>query len=259
MRKEEAIPPKADMASVAQVCRGLGKQAQDAGRFLAGLYGTVPRTACTGCGRCCTLTEEEFDAGYVTMFPLYAVEYLHIVQYVRTAFPEARQEALFGSTEEHPRRCPFRDDQQQACAVYPVRPLICRAYGVLSEEHIRTALARHAEEVPASWLQAFAQMERSIACAHVQVLEPGLLAGYLARRARFVYAAQLADRSRRVRLLDGERQRAFEELTGVVRITRWTWGGYNRIVFAPLEWMRGELADQWPSFELVRKAAERRS
>ena len=242
-----------ELSFVCKVYPGLRDEAEAACSHLAELYSTIPRSVCDNCGRCCSLTEDEFVRGYVIMFPLYAVEYLNIVRFVLAHFAELEQQRVFGSADEHPMRCSFRDEQKRVCTIYRARPLICRVYGMLGEDDIQGALKRHAEDVPASWLNAFAEMERSMYCPNVRIVDTSGLDDYLDRRARFAYSLQLEELSRQVHLLDAERQKAFSEIAGVQSITRWTWGGYNRIVFSTLEWMQTELAAHWPSFQLVRK------
>jgi hypothetical protein len=99
-------------------------------------------------------------------------------------------------------------------------------------------------------------MERMAACPHVQVVEPDKMNAYLSKRVRFGYVWELEQRSECLHLLDRERQRIFEELTGIEKITRWTWGGFNRIVFSPLEWMKEALPVQWAHFKFVQKVTE---
>ena len=64
-------------------------------------------TTCAGCGECCQLTEEDVRQGYVTMYPLFALEFLYISEYVTWALGEAEQRRIFGVREERPRRCPL--------------------------------------------------------------------------------------------------------------------------------------------------------
>jgi Fe-S-cluster containining protein len=254
----KTIQEQRDSGFVDKAYSAFRDEAEAAHRFLEELYRSVPRTVCDNCGKCCRLTEAESAAGYFTMFPLYAIEYINIVCFVRTRFHRRLQRELLGCVDEHPLGCPFRDEQKRACIIYPVRPLICRTYGTLHEEDIQRAVKRHAGDLPDSWLHAFAAMERSTFCPNVRVVERDRMDEYLDRKARFGYVVELEKRSRDVHLLDRERQSVFLELTGVEQITRWTWGGYNRVVFSPLEWMRKELLDHWRSFELVRKGSDRK-
>ena len=247
-----------DLDFVNSVYLGFCDEAKAAHPFLEELYSTVPRTVCDNCGQCCTLNEEEFVAGYVTMFPLYAIEYLNIVRFVRARFPESLQQQLFGAMAEHPKRCPFRDTEKRGCIIYPVRPLICRTYGILREEDIQRALD-YADGVPVTWLNAFADIERMTFCPHVRVVERHKMDKYLYRKARFSYVWELERSSEGVHLLDTERQKVFLELTGVEKITRWTWGGYSRIVFCPLECMEKDLATHWPSFKFVQRVRVKES
>lgn len=65
---------------------------------------------CTNCGKCCGIipaTSEEVEA---------------IRSYI--AENDIKPVRSYTST------CPFRDEAQKKCLIYPVRPLICRLFGV---------------------------------------------------------------------------------------------------------------------------------
>lgn len=75
-------------------------------------------TGCKNCGACCgpvlaTPKEIEEIKSYVSKLPS---RYKKNLQ---------RQKKLKGELE-----CPFRDNEKQCCAIYPVRPAICRLMGV---------------------------------------------------------------------------------------------------------------------------------
>ncbi len=53
-------------------------------------------------------------------------------------------------------------------------------------------------------------------------------------------------------MTSGERRQIFEEITGQGSWPlRWSWGGFNAVRFAPLEWVRNRFRDYWEEAELV--------
>jgi len=220
-------------------------------RALEALYEQVPATCCASSGECCQLTEEEFRNHYATMFPLYRAEYQHIVEYVERTFPHGRQQELFGFVEERPRRCPFLDEENR-CTIYPVRPLICRTYGVMNRASIARAAARHRGLVPDGWLKGFVQRESGMICPRVQLMQPEKLERHADNLIRFAYERELTYLSGDVELADGERRRIFEAVTGRRSWPlRWSWGGFNAVRFAPLDWLRRHFSSYWHKAELV--------
>ena len=73
----------------------------------------IPKhTNCTGCGDCCgiipaTAAETETIRRYITDNGIRPIE------------------------RADKTTCPFRDDENKKCLIYPVRPLICRLFGVV--------------------------------------------------------------------------------------------------------------------------------
>lgn len=69
-------------------------------------------TKCTNCGRCCGLV------------PASQKEIAEIRQYIKKhgIIPEKQ-----GIT------CPFRNEKEKKCDIYPVRPIICRLMGVTKQ------------------------------------------------------------------------------------------------------------------------------
>ena len=212
---------------------------------LQSLYEQVPSTCCANSGECCVLTEQEREEGYATMFPLYRAEYLNIVRWVGEKFPGKRREELLAATEERPRRCPFLAGDNR-CSIYPVRPLICRTYAVMTPETIAKAVERHEGEVPERWLRAFALREGGMVCPRVMVTQPEKLVRHAYNLITSAYERALVRMGRRVELVEGEeRQKLIRRLIGRRLPERWTWGGFNALRFAPLEWARTNLGPYW--------------
>ena len=78
-------------------------------------YNIPPHTRCINCGECCGL------------FPISASDYRRIKDYIEQ-HPEVR-EVVQG--EHKPLECVFRDNKNKRCSIYPVRPMVCRLYGVI--------------------------------------------------------------------------------------------------------------------------------
>ena len=218
---------------------------------LDALYDEVPATTCASSGECCVLTEREMVEGYATMFPLYQAEYANIVYHVRSHFSPERQEELLSFTEERPQRCPFLAVANR-CTIYPVRPLICRTYAVMNPETIAAAVQRHEGEVPETWIRRFARREGGMVCPRVVVTQPEKLVRHVYNLMTSVYERALVDLSRRVRLVDGERREvARQAIKRRNWPVRWTWGGFNSIAFAPVDWLRTHLKKRWRTSELA--------
>ncbi|RKY73049.1 MAG: hypothetical protein DRQ14_04985 [Candidatus Latescibacterota bacterium] len=214
------------------------------------LYSQVPATECDNCGRCCGLSEEERRAGWVTMYPLYAIEYLNILDFIRTELPE--KEDLLNFREEWPLRCPFRDDSLPGCIIYPVRPLVCRTYGVLGEEEIEEAIRRFGRGMPASWIEIFRRWEGSLVCPRVRVTEPEKLLHYMEGRIHYRYMATIEKLNEWVWLPQEERREEFRRISGKERVSRWTWGGFNALTLSPDDWFREEFPAYWRASKLAR-------
>lgn len=113
------------------------------------IYSRLPDTVCEECGRCCS-----FWAG------MRYIEYLTITRIIDQTWTKPRKEALRATVLKQrrlrmalatlPRGTPVRlykphcllyEEQEQRCAVYAVRPLDCRLYG-LGGECDKVRLAR---------------------------------------------------------------------------------------------------------------------
>lgn len=73
-----------------------------------------PHTRCTNCGECC---------GPV---PITYNDYARISNYLQ-GNGHAREVVR---RKHKPLECVFRDDELKKCAIYPVRPMVCRLFGV---------------------------------------------------------------------------------------------------------------------------------
>lgn len=212
------------------------------------LYDQVPGVSCRGCdqpGSCCELTQSEWDAEYATMYPLYAVEYFNIVDYVRTHFDTERQRELLSSMDERPKKCPFLTDSR-GCSIHPARPLTCRTYGVLNrEEQVIEATETHGDDLPKFWVSAFLSVERYTVCAQTQLQEPEKVEAHLDAMVSSDYERRLLDMAQVVGVLDKERQAIFEAATEKEVPLRWTLGGFNVLFFASASWLKTNFASFW--------------
>ena len=218
---------------------------------LEALYAQVPASRCASSGECCRLTEAEYHSHFATMFPLYRVEYCHLVQFIEWTFPADRRQELFSWIEERPQRCPMAGDDHR-CTIYPARPMICRTYGVMNPATIAQAVSRHRDMVPEDWLDRFARREGAMSCPRVRVMEPQKLERHAHNLIHFTYERELSRLSRGIEIADPLRQQLFAEITG--RSTwplRWSWGGFNALRFTSLEWLHRQFRKYWQSAELV--------
>lgn len=77
-------------------------------------FNIPPHTRCTNCGECCGPVLITYD------------EVAEIGKFMReNEFPRE----VAGRTHE-PLECVFRDSVNKRCSIYPVRPLVCRLFGV---------------------------------------------------------------------------------------------------------------------------------
>ncbi|MEW6751860.1 MAG: YkgJ family cysteine cluster protein [Candidatus Latescibacterota bacterium] len=218
---------------------------------LAALYSRVPQTCCQGTGECCRLTPEEYDSHYATMFPLHRAEYLNIVRFVQAELAPERQEHLLSFTEERPRRCPFLGEDNR-CTIYPVRPLICRTYGVMSPDSIGRAAVQCRGKVPEEWIRTFVRRESTMVCPRVRVVEPAKLERHVQSLVSGEYERALLALGHPLELAGAERLRLFRQVTGRERWpVCWSWGGYNAVSRASMDWLQGEFAAYWRSAVLA--------
>ena len=72
---------------------------------------------CSNCGNCC-----------VDLLPLTKGELERLRQYARKHNLKEHRQAPFWDPKATDLTCPFRNQHTKKCAVYPVRPLICRSF-----------------------------------------------------------------------------------------------------------------------------------
>ena len=193
------------------------------------IYSGIPNTSCE-CdrpGQCCELTPEEMRSDFATMYPLYAVEYLNIVEYVEAVFPPEERDRVFGVIEERPARCPFLTDSGQ-CAIHPVRPLTCRTYGVLRQEHLLKTAHRNEDLIPVKWINGFLAIESTTICTKSRVVNPDHIARHADLMIQGVYDRAMIELSGTTPLAK-DRGRILKDLTDTDRIKQWTWGGFNAL------------------------------
>ena len=220
--------------------------------ILEELYRSIPATTCVNCGNCCQVTKAERRQGWVTMYPLYAVEYLHIAAYVAREFPPEKRDMLLNFREEWPLQCPFRDQVKGACTIYPVRPLTCRTYGIMNEARMEEALAAHQNHLPPAQLERFRRWEKHHICPNIQVTEADKLSEYVIRRIEFWYTKQLEILSVEAPLMDQAKRQVFETITERPGVLSWTWGGFNALRNPSMEAFITEFPDYWMKAELAR-------
>ena len=219
---------------------------------LQAVYDQVPAVSChcDRLGQCCELTREEMEADFATMYPLYAVEYLNIVDYVKAHFKPAARDRVLGVTEERPTRCPFLTGAG-GCSIYPVRPLVCRTYGVLSREAVEETARGARGQISSHWISSFLFTERHTVCPHTRIPAPEKLAAHAQNMVRFTYERELLALGREASPLDEARAAELTSVSGLKRVTRWTWGGYNVLLRAPRTWLKRHFAGYWRRATLV--------
>lgn len=72
---------------------------------------------CSGCGECCA-----------DLLPLSDDEIKRLKVYVAKHNIKEHRHTYFFDPEATDLTCPFRNEQEMKCEVYPVRPLICRSF-----------------------------------------------------------------------------------------------------------------------------------
>lgn len=118
--------------------------AQNQGLFqeLNDLYSRLPETVCEKCATCCTVPP-----------PGYLIEFLNVYKYIRDHLKDRQSRIIedtirffFLELVDINIKCPFLDGSGN-CRVYPVRPLSCRIFGLLSEKDSGLGGRRQLEKV----------------------------------------------------------------------------------------------------------------
>ena len=68
---------------------------------------------------------------------------------------------------------------------------------------------------------------------------------------RFTYERELLALGREASPLDEARAAELTSVSGLKRVTRWTWGGYNVLLRAPRTWLKRHFAGYWRRATLV--------
>jgi len=126
--------------------------AENQGLFkeLEKIYAKLPETVCERCATCCTVPP-----------PGYLIEFLNLYKYIRDNLQDLQKEIMrkvvryfYLELVDINIKCPFWDDADQ-CMVYPVRPLSCRIYGLLSEKDSRMGSKRQLETVAQKYREKY--------------------------------------------------------------------------------------------------------
>lgn len=213
---------------------------------LQGLYDLVPSVTCScdRMGQCCELTQAEIVDDFATMYPLYYVEYLNIVDFVQANFDGEHREYLLGLKEEWPERCPFLTDQG-GCSIYPVRPLACRTYGVLSLRLVEEKAKESKGNLPPTWIRNFLSSELFTVCSKTRILEPEKVASHADAMITFAYERDLNRMGTEVGELAKVPRQALHQVSGLLRVTRWTWGGFNALIRSSEDWLELNFPRYW--------------
>lgn len=106
------------------------------------LYQRLPETVCEKCATCCTVPP-----------PGYLIEFLNLYKYVRDNLKDHHSQIMenvmkffYLELVDINIKCPFLDNANH-CLVYPVRPLGCRIFGLLSEKDFGLGSKRQLEAV----------------------------------------------------------------------------------------------------------------
>lgn len=79
------------------------------------VFNIPAHTKCTNCGACCGI------------IPASDAEVREIRNYIAKHGIKPRKPGI---------TCPFRNEKERRCDIYPVRPMICRLYGVADMGHM---------------------------------------------------------------------------------------------------------------------------
>ena len=115
----------------------------------------------------------------------------------------------------------------------------------MSREEVTQTAEETKGEVPENWIQNFLATERQTVCPHTRVVEPEKVAAHAKAMVSFAYERVLLQMEREVEWLDETRRQVLQRTTGLMRITRWTWGGFNTLLRSPVRGLKRHFADYW--------------
>lgn len=218
---------------------------------LEAIYRLVPATRCpSGCSACCRLSERDWAANLAVMYPLYRIEYFRIADYVFHHFPKQKYRALLAFQDERPRVCPFLDQETGACAIYPVRPYLCRTYGILTPVDIEKGVVQYQRQLPGLWLNSFRDFERHITCADLVCDDEEGKAVYLDERIRGNDLRRLQRLNQQFPQHPREASDVFRQIVRNPPISAWSWGGFNTLLASDEVWFAENFAAYWQGAEL---------
>lgn len=211
----------------------------------------VPDSRCpTWCSRCCQLSDVDLATDLAVMYPLYRVEYFRIARHVRDHFPPAEAHRLFNFREERPRACAFLDLQTNGCRLYPVRPYLCRTYGVLSRAEIDAIHIDYADKLPIRWRDEFKKYESELVCDDILSVSDDNKPAFIDHRIRGLDIRELHKLNQDCRLHPREKDGRIKKITGKPIVQIWSWGGFNALFMSDNEWFDAHFADYWQNAEL---------
>lgn len=97
--------------------------------FLDSVYAQLPSTDCDNCGRCCnsiSILSLEYHKIIRTMMKSLPPDQLRLMLMNTMRF-DLRSYKLKGESRL---KCAFRNEEMKLCAIYPVRPIACRLFGL---------------------------------------------------------------------------------------------------------------------------------
>jgi len=140
------------------------------------IYQKVPKTKCGRCGKCCC---------YFILTPVYSIEYLNILKYIRENFPANEIYALHAKSKMNlyaiqknrktgirPRKwkrwlpCIFFDQKANLCRIYKQKPFLCRAYGLYFKHDL--AYKKKKQVFACRWIKFLNKKDRKLLESNTQ-------------------------------------------------------------------------------------------
>lgn len=81
---------------------------------------------CCGCGNCCS-----------NMLPMSQKEIDAIHKYIKKYSIKACKHLILAARQPYDMVCPFRDNDNKVCTIYPVRPEICKQFVCDNERRVK--------------------------------------------------------------------------------------------------------------------------